>query len=568
MPPLSDTAQRALHGADVIVVGSGAGGGMAAWALARRGVKVLMLEAGRDYDPKSETPMFQGFHEAPLRSVGTPDKPFNYYDAAIGGWKVEGEPYERGESDFHWFRTRMLGGRTNHWGRHCPRFGPYDFEPASRDGGGVDWPITYDEMEPWFDRTEQLCGVNGTNTGLENHPSSGPGVLQPWVGARANELFVKAGANALGIPVEPARRMILTRSQDIRNACFYATPCLRGCSIGAAFQSTTSLIPLALETGNLTVLTDAHVATVTTHADGRARGVTFFDRQTGNEHEATADAVVLAASSCETARILLNSREGGLANASGQVGRNLMDTVGTAAWAQFPALEGRPRYNEDGTAVGHMYMPWWLYGEQARGELDFTRGYHIEFNGDMTRAPMFNIARTGAMSGRYGAGLREDVERYYGSFVVFEGRGEMIASDRCYMDLDPQTTDRYGLPVSRFHWDWSDQELNQVRHMRKTFNDVTERLGGKLLARWDMDPARAINKPGEIIHEVGTTRMGDDPDASVTDRWSHAHEVPNLMIADGGVFCSNPHKNPTLMIMALAWRGAERLADDMGERNT
>jgi choline dehydrogenase-like flavoprotein len=568
MPPLTRDAQRALHEHDVIVVGSGAGGGMAAWALARQGVKVLMLEAGRDYDPKSETPMFQENWEAPLRAVGTPDKPFNYYDAAIGGWDLDGEPYLRGESDFHWFRTRMLGGRTNHWGRHSPRFGPYDFEPASRDGGGIDWPIAYDEMAPWYDRTEKLCGVNGTNSGLENHPSSSPGVLQPWVGARAAELFVKAGANALGIPVEPARRMILTRDQDIRTACFYATPCLRGCSIGAAFQSTTSLIPLALDTGNLTVLTDAHVAEVTTHADGRAKGVLFIDRQTGNRHEATARAVVLAASSCETARILLNSRDGrGLANGSGRVGRNLMDTVGTAAWARFPALGGRPRYNEDGTAVGHMYMPWWLYQEQARGELDFTRGYHIEFNTDMSKAPMFNISRAARASGAYGRALRDAAYDHYGSYVVFEGRGEMVASDDCYMELDGSLRDRFGLPVAKFHWQWSDQELNQVRHMRRTFQDVTERLGGELLARWDQDPAQAINKPGEIIHEVGTTHMGDDPEHSVTDRWSRAHEVPNLMIADGGVFCSNPHKNPTLTILALAWRGAERLAGDARARS-
>src|SRR3954471_24799152 len=199
---------------DVIIVGSGAGGGMSAYHLTRSGLKVLMLEAGRNYDPATETPMFNINAEAPLRGVGTPDKPFGFYDATVdGGWQVPNEPYTvaEGSEPFIWWRPRMLGGRTNHWGRIALRFGPLDFKPKSRDGLGIDWPISYDDVAPWYDRTEKLIGVAGGNAGLENHPASGPGVLHPPSRPRISELAIKAGANALGIPCVPSRYAILTR---------------------------------------------------------------------------------------------------------------------------------------------------------------------------------------------------------------------------------------------------------------------------------------------------------------------------------------------------------------------
>jgi choline dehydrogenase-like flavoprotein len=548
---------------DVVIVGSGAGGGMAAYALTRAGVKVLMLEAGRDYDPVKENSMLKWNYEAPLRGSSTPDKHFGYYDAtANGGWEVPGEPYTNAPgSSFKWWRSRMVGGRTNHWGRHVPRFGPYDFKSYSRDGLGMDWPISYADMAPWYDRTEKLVGVSGANSGLENHPDSSPGVLQPATPPRITELAIKAGAEALNIPCVPSRYAVLTRDiphKDApRQACFYASPCGRGCAIGAAFQTTTSLLPMALATGRMRIVTNAFAARVVVGANGKATGVEYF--KDGALHLAKARAVVLAASAVESARILLNSKDGGLANSSGELGKNLMDTTGTNITGHIPSLENRPRYNEDGKDVAHLYIPWWQYKEQAAGKLDFPRGYHYEIGGRFS-APGGNPA-VGLEDG-YGASLKEDARRYYGAQISLTVRGEMIPNSDSYLELDPAVKDKFGLPVARFHWKWSDHEIRQIAHGMKTARDIVHKLGGTVLTP-DQSPDKAIADGGWIIHEVGATRMGSRSSDSVTDPYGRTWDVDNLVVADGGVFTSNAHKNPTLTIMALAWRSMDHLAGRM-----
>jgi choline dehydrogenase-like flavoprotein len=556
---------------DAVVVGSGAGGGMAALVLASKGLRVLMLEAGRHYDPYKETPMFAVNGDAPLRGEGTPDKEFGYYDATVdGGWQVPGEPYASAPgSQFMWWRSRMLGGRTNHWARNSFRMGPHDFKPRSRDGLGVDWPVAYEDIAPWYDKTETLVGVYGSNDGLENHPDSSPGVLHKPPKPRVGELFIQAACRDLNIPCIPARRAVLTRPIDNRSACFYATGCGRGCSIGAAFQTTTSLLPMALATGNLTIVTDAMVYELRLNDQGRADGVGYIDKRTGKQETARGRVVVLAASACETARILLNSKStafpDGAANSSGQVGRNLMDTVGAAMGAQFPLLENRPHYNEDGTKGLHLYIPFWLYQEQARGELDFPRSYHYELGADGRSEPDLGLGAVADFAGGYGRRLKQDMRRYYGSFLSFTCRGEMIPNAGSYCEIDPATKDRWGIPTLRFHFRWSEHELNMVRHFQHTTKEIIQRLGGKI--EWgDVTPEQAISTGGEIIHEVGTTRMGDDPKTSVTNQYGQSWDIRNLFVADGGVFASKAHKNPTLTIMALAWRGSEYLAEQLAKR--
>lgn len=545
---------------DAVVVGSGAGGAMAAWVLTKAGASVLMLEAGRDYNP-DEAPMLNMAMDAPLRGVGTPDKEFGYYDATVdGGWEMPGEPYTKAEgSDFVWWRSRMLGGRTNHWARNSFRMGPYDFMPKTRDGLGVDWPITYEDLAPWYDKTEKLVGVYGTNTGLENHPSSGPGVLQTPPKFRTWETFLKAGGDAIGIPVVPARRAVLTKKIDERTPCYWASSCGRGCGIGAAFQTTTSLIPWARKTGKLTVATGAMVRNVVLDASGKATGVIYIDKATGLEKQAKGRVVILAASTGETARILLNSGAGGsrdgLANSSGQVGRNLLDTVGSSVNAYFPQLEGRPRYNEDGAMGLHAYIPFWDYQKIAKGEVDTPRGYHVEIGGS------FGDPGMGVGSGLdgYGSSLRSDVKRRYGSRINFTQRGEMIPNAKSFCEIDTNTKDKFGIPVLKFSFAWSEHELNQVKHFQKSMKELIDKLGGTLASEPD-EPAKAISKGGEIIHEVGTARMGRDEKESVVNQFGKTWDVDNLYLTDGSVFASKAHKNPTITIMALAMRSADNIA--------
>jgi len=579
---------------DVIVVGSGAGGGMAALILALNGVKVLMIEAGRNYEPQVETPMFNTPEMAPLRGDRTPDRFFGYYDATVnGGWQVPGEPYtnkDGTEGAFWWWRSRMLGGRTNHWGRISLRFGEHDFLCASRDGLGVDWPMTYQDISPWYDRAEMLIGVYGEANGIENAPDSPPGILQPAPRPRIGELMAKKAGKKTNVPIVAAHRAVLSQPMDgprlakelfpnnpkaqeimsldmsLRAACFWATDCIRGCSIRANFQSTTVLIPPALATGNLDIITDAMVREIVMGPDGKATGVHYIDKVTRRDVVVKARVVIVAASTCETSRILLNSKakdKAGLANSSGQVGKNLMDSVGTNLGSHIPAMENLPPLNEDGAGGIHVYSPWWLVKDQAK--LGFARGYHIEMGGGRRMPQVSSLSSLdGKSPGTYGTKLKEDARRYYGASFGFSGRGEMIPNKDCYCELDPNVVDQWGIPVLRFHWKWSDHEIKQAEHMQNTFAELLTEMGGKASPKKGRD---AIQRPGEIIHEVGTARMGKQAGDSVTNQFCQTWDVKNLFLMDGSVLPSNPDKNPTLTILALAWRSCEYLMDEMKKGN-
>jgi choline dehydrogenase-like flavoprotein len=586
---------------DVIVVGSGAGGGQAAYTLTLEGIKVLMLEAGRNYVPETDTPMFQPPEQAPLRAAGTADKPFGFYDATIdGGWSVPGEPYTSASPDpareFKWWRTRMLGGRTNHWGRYSFRNGPCDFKPQARDGLGFDWPIGYDDLAPYYDKVEMLIGVYGENDGLENTPDSPAGVLLPPPKPRVSELLMQKHARPLGIPVVAAHRAVLSRRLDAerlpaklhpgnpfaqklvrdsmegRAACFWATECTRGCAIRATYQSTTVHLPPAMASGNLDLVTNAMVREVTVGPDGQATGVAFIDKTTRQEHHAVGRIVVLAASSGETVRLLLNSRSNrfpqGLANSNGLVGKYIMDTVGADLGGQIPALESLPPHNEDGAGGAHVYAPWWLYQQQRAGKLDFPRGYHIEFTGGRRLPGMGTISSWEWLTGgSYGRKFKDEARRYYGSFVSFSGRGEMIPNEDSFCELDPTVKDKWGIPVLRFHWKWSEHETRQAAHMQRTFAEVIMAMGGRPTSPPDAEGAKAIKPGGYIIHEVGGALMGADPVKSVTNQWSQTWEAPNVFLADGATFPSNADKNPTLTIMAQAWRMADHIVAELKKQN-
>ena len=552
---------------DVCIVGSGAGGGMAAKVLAESGADVLMLEAGPQWDVQKDGAMMKWAHDSPRRGAGHRGRPFGEFDACLGGWDIEGEPYTVGEGEsFRWFRARMLGGRTNHWGRISLRFGPWDFKARSRDGVGDDWPIAYDDVKPYYDKLDDLVGLFGSTEGLPNDPD---GIFMPPPTPRCHELLTKKACDALGVRCIPSRLSILTRAHNGRPACHYCGQCGRGCATHSNFSVPSVFLPPALATGKLKIVTGAMVREVNTNREGRATGVSYVDVTSGTEVTVRSKVVVLAASACESARLLLNSKSprhpNGLANGSGAVGRYLTDTPGTSIRGYIPALANLPAHNEDGTGGLHLYMPWWLDNKK----LDFPRGYHFEFGGgrDMPGYGfMGGIHR--ANGGGYGQKLKEDYRRYYGSFLSFAARGEMLPNADSYCELDPEAVDRYGIPVLRFHWKWAESETLQMRHAHYVAREIIDKMGGKVLGTM---PTRehefGIQPGGEIIHEAGTTRMGESAATSVLNRNGQAHEVKNLFVADAGPFVTNPHKNATWTIMALAWRTADFIAAESRRGN-
>lgn len=540
------------------IIGSGAGGGIAAYALTQAGANVVMLEAGGPWDNATDSAMLVPNYASPRRGASTRERPFGEFDACIGGWDIEGEPYTRAPGTrFDWWRARMLGGRTNHWGRISLRFGPDDFQGQAQDGLGDNWPISYDDVAPYYDRVDDLVGIFGSHENLRNHPDSR---FLPAPRPRCYELLVKRSADRLGVKCIPARLSILTKPLNGRPACHYCGDCYRGCKVNANFSSPGVLLTPALATGRLTIHTDAMAREVTVGSNGLATGVSYIDKATGEDRHIQARVVVLAASACESARILFNSRSSrfpqGLGNSSGMVGKYLTDTTGTDVAGFIPAMMDHVPHNEQGVGGGHIYMPWWIDNKT----LNFPRGYHIEVWGGLGQPSygfMGGIQRY-PPGGGYGTQLKNDYRRYYGATVGFSGRGEMIPNADSYCEIDPTVVDRFGIPVLRFNWKWSDHEYEQVRHMQETFRALITDMGGEV---WSPMPTReqgyGIAAGGRIIHELGCTRMGNDPSKSVVSSNCQAHDCKNVFVADGGPFVSQADKNPTWTIMALAWRTSD-----------
>ena len=557
---MQKAAQRKTY--DVCIVGSGAGGGMAAYVLTQAGADVIMLEAGGMWDLAKDSAMLEWPYDSPRRGASTKDHPFGEFDGCIGGWDIEGEPYTRAPgTQFDWWRARMLGGRTNHWGRISLRFGPDDFQRRSIDGLGENWPITYADVAPYYDRVDRLVGVFGSREGLHNHPDS---IFLPPPVPRCWELMVKQAADRLRITCIPSRLSILTQSIHGRAACHHCGQCNRGCKTNSNFSSTGVLIPPAMATGKLTLVTNAMAREVTTDARGLATGVSYVNKLTGADEHVSARVVVLAASACESARLLLNSRSSrfpqGLANSSGVVGKYLTDTTGTDVGGYIPRMVDHVPHNEDGVGGAHLYMPWWLDNRK----LEFPRGYHIELWGGLgvpSYGFMGGIQRYPS-GGGYGKSLKDDYRKYYGATVGFSGRGEMIPNEDCYCERDPDVVDQWGIPVLRFHWKWSDHEYRQVKHMQETFRSLVAQMGGEVFSPMpSKEEGYGIAAGGQIIHELGTTRMGNDPARSVVNAHGQAHDVKNLFVADGGPFVSQADKNPTWTILALSWRTSEYIVD-------
>ncbi|MEL7531028.1 MAG: GMC family oxidoreductase [Bacteroidota bacterium] len=561
---------------DAIIVGSGAGGGMAANQLAEAGLRVAVVEAGSFFDPKDPKTQTQLKNpwESPRRGASV-TRAFGDYDQSWGDWEVEGEPYTQGEdTNFMWWRSRMLGGRTNHWGRISLRFGPVDFKHKDVDGYGENWPIGYDDVKPYYDKLDKMIGVFGSKEGRYNDPD---GFFLPAPKPRLHELYYIKGARKAGVDVIPSRLSILTkRINNDRGVCFYCSQCGRSCNQYADFSAGSCLIfPAQKNGGKLELYTDCMVRKVTTDAEGRATGVSYINKKDRREYQLRGKVVVLGASACSSARILLNSKSSqhpnGLGNSSDVVGRYVHDSTGASRSAFVPQMMNRKTYNEDGVGGMHVYSPWWLDNKK----LDFPRGYHLEIWGGMGMPSYgfgYNIAAMneyiGGDIGGYGTKLRQDVKRFYGSVMGISARGESISRYENRCEIDPEVVDQFGIPVLKFHYQWSDLERKQARHMQDTFEEIFQGMGATVLGdKPGADKDYGLANPGQIIHEVGTTRMGNDPKTSVTDPMQRLHDVDNVFIVDAGPFVSQADKNCTWTIMALSMRTSEFIIDQVKKQN-
>jgi choline dehydrogenase-like flavoprotein len=565
---------------DVIIVGSGAGGGMAAYMLANAGLNVALLEAGPHYDPAKNVTQLKWPYESPRRGASTKFRPFGDFDACYWGWEIDGEPYTKAQgTDWEWWRARMLGGRTNHWGRISLRFGPKDFKRKSIDGLGDDWPIGYEDVKPYYDRVDKLIGVFGTNEGLENDPD---GYFLPPPKPRLHELFIKNAATQAGVKVIPGRLSMLTKKiNDQRGSCFFCGQCNRGCQVYADFSSSSVLVKPAIATGKVDLYDNAMAREVLTNNEGLATGVSYIDKTDMQEYQVKGKTIVLAASACESARLLLNSKSprhpNGLANSSNVVGKYLHDSTGAAMGGVLPQLFDRKRYNEDGVGGMHVYSPWWLDNKK----LDFPRGYHIEYWGGMGMPSygfswgMENLNGKYLVKGQqkeaggYGKSLKEDYRFFYGAGVGMAGRGEAIPREDNFCEIDPNVVDKYGIPVLRFNVKWSDHEIKQAKHMKETFKEIMHNMGAVVTYGGNDDEKNnyGLEVPGKIIHEGGTVRMGNDPKRSALNKYNQAHDCKNLFVMDGGAFVSQADKNITWTILALSMRASENLVNEMKKGN-
>jgi len=384
------------------------------------------------------------------------------------------------------------------------------------------------------------------------------------------------------VPMIPARLSMLTHPiNNERGVCFFCSQCNRACQVYADFSAGTCLLNPAMKKGKVDLFTNSMVRKVTTNDQGKATGVSFVSKVDMKEYKLNSRVVVLGASSCETSRIMLNSKSkthpNGIGNSSGVLGHYLHDSTGASRSGIVPSMMGRERYNEDGVGEMQMYTPWW--GDNKK--LDFARGCHIEYGGGMgqpgygagsgmesMRKYIVDEFGKPSPNGGYGEGLKKDVRQLYGASIGRAGRGESVPRFDNYCEIDPSMVDKFGIPVLRFHYNWTDQMILQAKHMQDTFEEILTNAGAILLGKKQgFETNYGLAAPGRIIHEVGTARMGNDPKTSVLNSNCQAHAYDNLFVVDAGSFVSQADKNPTWTILALSWRTSDYIIEQLKKKN-
>ncbi|HEY7305902.1 MAG TPA: GMC family oxidoreductase [Bryobacteraceae bacterium] len=542
---------------DVIVVGTGAGGSTAMKTLCEAGLNVCALNSGPRVIPAKHYRNHRHRYEMQYRGFGDPktrhlrqgdceqEVTFDLFEHDIGYTVAPG-------SRWKWTRCKGTGGKANFWGRSSARFGDIDFKAASLDGFDVDWPITSEEIGPYYSRVERMIGVAST---VQNRPSNPDGDYLPPFKFRCFDWILKNACDKMGIPYLPDRCAQLTVPHNGHPACHYCAGCTTGCDSGSFFSPTWFFIPDAEKTGKLELRLNAHAKNVIVDENGQAKGIAYIDRTTRKEVEVYGKAVVLAASCCETAKIMLNSRSShwptGIANSSGQLGRNLVDHLyATSAYGYLPQLVGQPSRPDNVADSTVVWMPRWQNLKNPREE-KFIRGYSMYPYGGCSDFPYYYEQFEG-----FGSELKQKVRRYYPSPVSFLLQAPSLTSPKNFIDLDPEVKDIFGIPVARFHYEWGPNELMMLEHSKEVCAEIIRKAGGEVWgASSEPDP------PGHSLHETGPCRFGNDPKKFVTGTWCNTHDVPNLFIADASVFPTPTDKTTTISIMAFTVRACEHMIE-------
>jgi len=558
---------------DAVIIGSGASGGMAAKQLTEHGLRVLVLEAGPPVDPLRDFSQHTWPYEVMYRGFGPPGwKQQEQWMADTAGEfsrhfyvKDTEHPYTTDPGKpFMWVRARIVGGKTLHWGRLSWRYADLNLKAASDDGFGDDWPISYADIAPYYDKVEEFIGVSGNRDGIPHLPD---GNFLPPFKLTCGEQLLKAGALKTGRPAVQDRRAMLTAAPKPwmkgRARCHHCGECGNGCDVGAMFNSVASTLPVAQATGRMTLRPNSVVRGIVVDGkNGKAKGVSFVDRITHEELEVEGRIIIVAASTLESTRILLNSRSrlypNGLGNSSGVLGHYLVDHFGgIGAAGYFHVLAGRQPVNEDGKNSG-ITIPRFRNLSVETRHPDFIRGYSFECG---SATGMFPAAAR-RLHG-FGQEFKKEVRRWYTAPVGMTVRAEMLSRFENYAEIDPDgVVDAWGIPVLRIHIQHSDNERAMGKDAAQTSEEILRAAGAEIVATGGQ-----LTAPGRIIHELGTARMGDDPKKSVLNKFNQVHDVRNVLVTDGAAFVSSCNQNPTLTILALTVRACDYAAEELRRGN-
>lgn len=551
---------------DAVIVGAGASGGWAAKLLTEAGMRVALVDAGRplsDSEFMEHKPRFELTYRDAAPEVVAKTRFVQMNTPACDEYTYKWfcndieEPYTTPPGmPFLWKgRLRVTGGRTVVWGRQSYRFSDLDFKAASFDGYGVDWPLDYADLAPYYDRVEEYVGVTGMAEGIPQLPD---GRFQPPMGMTCAETLLRERVKQkLGWHVTLGRSANITRGINGRAPCHYCGPCYRGCVTHSYFNAGFTTIADALKTGRCEHIVNAMAWKVLMDSgSNRARSVLYVDRANRSLHEVSGKAVILCAQALESVRILLNSstREypNGLANSSGVLGHYLMDHVfGVGVGGELPDFPGRANINGPNRPDG-IYVVRFRNTHDSPRSKDFIRGYGYQGGA----GPHFNMNAYG-FGDEFKKGVLDPV-----TSVNLGGFGECIARWENYVEIDPSVTDTFGIPALRIHMNHGTNDLAMAKDIIESGVGILESVGAK-----NIHTQPVPKPPGSAIHEVGVARMGVSPKTSVLNQFEQSHDVPNLFVMDGSGFSSSACQNPTLTIMALCARSCDHLIGEMKRGN-